>query len=125
MVTQMLRVFLNSKIHRATVTERDLNYVGSISIDADLLKAAGMLPDEKVDIYNISNGERFSTYILEALAGSGMIGLNGAAAHKVNLHDKVIIVTYNYLAEKEIPHRKSTVIVIESEDNLKYRELEK
>lgn len=121
----MLRVFLNSKIHRATVTERDLNYVGSISIDADLLKAAGMLPDERVDIYNISNGERFSTYILEAPAGSGMIGLNGAAAHKVNLHDKVIIVTYNSLAEKEIPHRKSTVIVIESDDNLVYRKLKK
>jgi aspartate 1-decarboxylase len=125
MVNRMLRVFLNSKIHRATVTERDLNYVGSISIDANLLKAAKMLPNERVDIYNISNGERFSTYILEAPAGSGTIGLNGAAAHKVNLNDKVIIVTYNYLAEKEIPHQNSSVVVVETEDNLAFRLLEK
>jgi len=125
MVNSMLRVFLNSKIHRATVTERDLNYVGSISIDANLLKVANMLPNERVDIYNITNGERFSTYILEAPAGSGTIGLNGAAAHKVNLHDKVIIVTYNYLAEKEIPHHDSTVVVVESEDNLNFHLLEK
>lgn len=120
----MLRVFLNSKIHRATVTERDLNYVGSISIDANLMHAANMLPNEKVDIYNISNGERFSTYILKAPAGSGTIGLNGAAAHKVNLGDKIIIVTYNHLAEKEIPHHKSTVVVVETEDNLAFKLLE-
>lgn len=118
---KMQRVFLHSKIHRATVTERDLNYVGSISIDSDLMKGAGILPGERVDIYNISNGERFSTYTLEAEAGSGTIGLNGAAAHKVDLGDKVIIVSYAYLNEREIEHHKAQIIIIESEDNKRFR----
>ncbi|MCF7919835.1 MAG: aspartate 1-decarboxylase [Candidatus Cloacimonetes bacterium] len=116
----MYRSFLFAKIHHATVNERDLNYVGSISIDRDILAASGLLPDEKVDIYNITNGERFSTYVLEAESGSGKIGLNGAAAHKVALGDKVIIVSYCQLAEREIPHHKSRIIVIQSEDNLKW-----
>ena len=114
----MLRSLLFAKIHRATVNERDLNYVGSISIDNDILKATGLLLNEKVDIYNITNGERFSTYILEAESGSGKIGLNGAAAHKVNLGDKVIIVSYCQLAEREIPHHKPRIIIMDSDDNL-------
>ncbi len=119
----MYRVFLNSKIHRATVTERDLNYVGSISIDADLMQAACILPGEQVDIYNITNGERFTTYTIKAPAGSGTIGLNGAAAHKVALKDKIIVVTYLYLTKEEIADHSPCVIVIESEDNLHYRKL--
>lgn len=113
----MLREMLFAKLHRATVTECDINYEGSISIDANLLKASGMLPNEKVDIYNISNGERFSTYILKAEAGSGMIGLNGAAALKASVGDKVIIVSYCTLAEKELAHHTPNIVLINSEDN--------
>jgi aspartate 1-decarboxylase len=116
----MQRIFLNSKIHRATVTEKDLNYIGSISIDQDIINAAGMLPDEQVEIYNITNGERFTTYIIQAPAGSGTIGLNGAAAHKVSLGDKVIIVTYTQLTEKEIQFHSPRILVVESCDNLKF-----
>lgn len=75
---------LLSKIHRARVTMRDLNYVGSITIDKKLLDASGMKPNEKVEVYNISNGNRFATYILEGEAGSGIIGVNGAAARLVS-----------------------------------------
>jgi len=116
----MLRTMLFAKIHQASVTERDLNYVGSISIDSDLLKATGMLVNEKVDIYNITNGERFSTYILEAEAGSGKIGLNGAAAHKVKLGDKVIIAAYCQLSERELAHHLPKIIVVNDDKNLSW-----
>lgn len=85
---------MKGKIHRAHVTEADLHYEGSISIDRDLIEAAGLLINERVDIYNIDNGARFSTYVIEAPAGSGTIGLNGAAARQVMVGDKVIIVAY-------------------------------
>lgn len=111
---------LYAKLHRATVTECDLNYEGSISIDADLLAASRMLPGEKVDIYNITNGERFTTYILEAEAGSGMIGLNGAAARKAAVNDQVIIVAYCALAENEIAHHVPRIVLIQSKDNRAY-----
>jgi aspartate 1-decarboxylase len=85
---------LKSKIHRATVTEADLNYEGSISIDELLIKAANMIPYEKVDVLNINNGKRFSTYVIKAKAGSGEIKVNGAAARMVHKGDKVIIIAY-------------------------------
>jgi aspartate 1-decarboxylase len=116
----MQRLMLLSKLHRATITERDLNYVGSISIDKDLLDASGMLVNEKVEIYNISNGNRFSTYVIEGEAGSGIIGVNGAAARKVSLGDKVIICNYARMTEEEIKQHEATVIVIEDDENLKY-----
>ena len=82
---------LKSKIHRVTVTEADLDYIGSITIDADLLAAANMIENERVDIYNITNGERFSTYAIKGEPGSGVIGINGAAAHKAHIGDLLII----------------------------------
>lgn len=85
---------LKSKIHRATVTMADLNYIGSIAIDEDLMDAANLIENEKVSIYNISNGERLSTYIIKGERGSGIISLNGAAARKVAINDLVIIVSY-------------------------------
>jgi len=85
---------LKSKIHRATVTEANLDYIGSISIDENLLDAANLIENERVYIYNITNGERFDTYIIKAERGSGTIGLNGAAARKVQKNDLVIIVSY-------------------------------
>ena len=85
---------LKSKIHRATVTEADLNYIGSITIDEDLMDAANVIENERVHIYNIDNGERFDTYIIKGERGSGVIGVNGAAARKVQKGDKLIIVSY-------------------------------
>ena len=90
----MLLTMLKAKLHRATVTEADLDYVGSISIDAALLEEAGILPNEQVDVLDITNGARLTTYAIEALAGSGTIGINGAAAHLVSPGDLVIVVAY-------------------------------
>ena len=85
---------LKSKIHRATVTMADLNYIGSIAIDEDIMDAANVIENEKVSIYNITNGERFATYVIKGERGSGIISLNGAAARKVEICDLVIIVSY-------------------------------
>lgn len=85
---------LKSKIHRVSVTRADLNYIGSITIDEDLMDAANIIENERVHIYNISNGERLSTYVIKGRRGSGEIGINGAAAHKAKKGDLVIIVSY-------------------------------
>jgi len=85
---------LKSKIHRATITQADLNYIGSIAIDEDLMDAANLIENEKVSIFNINNGERISTYIIKGERGSGTISLNGAAARRVAVGDLVIIVSY-------------------------------
>jgi aspartate 1-decarboxylase len=85
---------LKSKIHRATITEANLNYIGSIAIDEDLMDAANLIENEKVHIYNISNGERLETYVIKGLRGSGIISLNGAAARKAEVGDLVIIISY-------------------------------
>ncbi len=119
----MQRTMLLSKIHRANVTQRDLNYVGSITIDSTLLKATGMVANEKVDIYNISNSNRFSTYIIEGEAGSGIIGVNGAAARLVSIGDKVIIVNYAQMDEAEMAANKPTVIVVDDTKNLVFHEV--
>lgn len=97
----MLITVCKSKIHRATITDADLNYVGSISIDSDLIKAAGLMPYEKVQIANISNGERLETYVIEAPAGSGTIALNGAAARKGSVGDLIIIIAYGHMTKEE------------------------
>ena len=119
----MQRTMLLSKIHRANVTMRDLNYTGSITIDKNLLDVTGMKVDEKVEIYNISNGNRFATYIIEGDAGSGIIGINGAAARLVSIGDKIIIVNYCLLDEEEIKNHKAKIIVVEDDKNLVYREI--
>ena len=92
----MLRQFLNSKIHRATVTDANLNYVGSITIDEEFLELSGIMEWEKVEILNINNGERFQTYVIKGKRGSKCFCLNGAAARKAQPGDKIIIVTYPY-----------------------------
>lgn len=98
----MLRTFLRSKIHRATVTEADPDYVGSISIDEDLMDLAEMQEYEAVDVADIDNGERLTTYVLKAPRGSGVIGINGAAARKISVGHKVIIFAYCQLHSEEI-----------------------
>jgi aspartate 1-decarboxylase len=107
---------LQSKIHRATVTDANLNYVGSITIDTNLLEAAGMLIGQRVDIVNINNGERFSTYIIAGEAGKGDICLNGAAARKVHVGDKIIIIAYAQMDQKEASIYKPKLVILE-EDN--------
>ena len=112
----MILTMLKAKLHRATVTQCDLNYVGSISIDRDLLRASGILPNEQVDVLNITNGERLTTYAIEAEAGSGIIGINGAAAHKANVGDLVIVVAYAQMSPEEAERWEPTVLQI-GEDN--------
>jgi aspartate 1-decarboxylase len=108
----VLRHFLLGKIHRATVTRADLDYVGSITIDADLIEAAGFLENEKIDIYDVTNGARLSTYVIPGERGSGEIGINGAAAHLVNPGDLVILAGYGWMsAEEAATHRPRVVHV--------------
>jgi len=97
----MQRFMLKSKIHRATVTDANLDYEGSITIDENLIEAADILPYEKVDIYNVSNGERFSTYVIRGKKNSGVVCLNGAAARKVSKGDVIIIASYISMEDKE------------------------
>ncbi len=115
----MLRMMLNSKIHRATVTEADLNYVGSITIDQDLLDAVGMLPNEKVHIVNNNNGARFETYIISGERGSGVICVNGAAARLVQRGDIVIILSYAYIMNDNARDHKPTVAIMNEANKIK------
>jgi aspartate 1-decarboxylase len=97
----MLISVCKSKIHRATVTAADLNYVGSITIDSELIRLANLVPFEKVAVANINNGERFETYVIEGEANSGVIQINGAAARKAEVGDLIIIIAYGQMEQKE------------------------
>jgi aspartate 1-decarboxylase len=108
----MLLDMLIGKIHRATVTQAELDYVGSITIDATLLKAAGLLPYQKVHIVDINNGERFETYIISGPADSGMICLNGATARKVQVNDKIIIMAYAQVTPEEATALQPQVVFV-------------
>ncbi len=113
----MLRDFMIAKIHRARVTQRDPDYVGSITIDEELMLQTGILENQRVYIYNISNGHRFSTYVIKGKRGSGIIGINGAAARLASIHDKVIIVAYAMLDDVEVKNLVPQVVVVEDEEN--------
>ena len=106
-------ILLKSKIHRATVTQADLNYVGSITIDSDLLRESGIQEYEKVEIADITNGNRLETYAIAGEAGSGIICLNGAAAKLVNPGDKIIIMAYANMTTEEAKSHKPTVIFVD------------
>jgi len=121
----MLISIMKSKLHRATVTEANLNYVGSITIDKDLLEQAGIYTGEKVQIVNINNGERFETYTIDGERSSGIICLNGAAARLVQPGDKVIIVAYAMVEPKELEEFKPQVLVLDDNNkiiNIKHNE---
>ena len=115
----MQRIMMKSKLHRATVTDADLHYEGSVSIDETLLKAANIVPYEKVAIYNITNGERFSTYAITGKADTGIICLNGAAARKVSKGDLIIIVTYVNVDEAEVADWKPVCVLLDGENRIK------
>ncbi len=110
---------LYSKIHRATVTKADLNYVGSITIDKKLMKKAKLRAGQKVEIVNINNGERFATYVIEGKRNSGIICLNGAAARKAEVGDKIIIMAYALFFEKELKNFKPTILLVDKKNKIK------
>jgi len=109
----MERIFFKSKIHRATVTDANLNYEGSLSIDPELMERADILPFEKVDVVNINNGERFSTYAIKGKKGSGEICLNGGAARKGQIGDLLIIITYAHLTTEEITRHQIKAVLVD------------
>ena len=115
----MLVTLMRAKLHRATVTQADLDYEGSISIDRDLLERAGILAHEQVDVLNINSGARFTTYAIEAPRGSRTIGVNGAAARLVQKGDKVIVVTYGMLPAEEARNYAPTVVLLDEGNAIK------
>lgn len=115
----MERIFFKSKIHRAAITDANLDYEGSITIDSDLMEAAGILPFEKVDVVNINTGARFTTYTIKGKKGSGEICLNGGAARLGEIGDLVIIITYVNLKEEEISRLKPITVLVDKNNKIK------
>ena len=114
----MLRKMLRSKIHRATITECDADYVGSATIDVDLLRAADIRPNESVLVLDIDNGVRFETYVIRGEAGSGVIGINGAAARLVEPGHKVIIVCFGILTEDRLEDHVATIVLADADNQV-------
>ncbi|MBZ6227570.1 aspartate 1-decarboxylase [Streptomyces olivaceus] len=114
----MFRTIFKSKIHRATVTQADLHYVGSVTIDADLLDAADLLPGELVHIVDITNGARLETYVIEGERGSGVIGINGAAAHLVHPGDLVILISYAQVTDAEARSLEPRVVHVDGDNRI-------
>jgi aspartate 1-decarboxylase len=114
----MTITMLYSKIHRATVTDANLNYVGSITIDRDLMDAAAMRVGQKIDIVNVNNGERFSTYIIPGERGKREMCLNGAAARKVHIGDKIIVIAYATMSEEEADKHQPKVVILNDDNTI-------
>jgi aspartate 1-decarboxylase len=110
----MLRTMLKSKIHRATVTQADLHYVGSVTVDEDLMDAADLLPGEQVAIVDVTNGARLETYVIAGPRGSGVIGINGAAAHLVHPGDLVILISYGQLDDAEARRYRPAIVHVDA-----------
>jgi aspartate 1-decarboxylase len=115
----MLLKLLKGKIHRATVTEANLNYVGSITIDRNLMDAAGLVPNEAVMVADVNNGTRHTTYVIPAPPGSGVICINGAAARLVNVGDVVIIFAFAYLTPSEAKEHKAEIVIVGEGNTIK------
>lgn len=114
----MLRTMFKSKIHRATVTQADLHYVGSVTVDADLMDAADLLPGELVHIVDITNGARLETYVIEGERGSGVLGINGAAAHLVHPGDLVILISYAQVDDAEARALRPAVVHVDTDNRI-------
>ena len=114
----MERQYLNSKIHKATVTNSNIDYEGSCEIDIALMKAANIDPYEKIDIYDITNGERLSTYAIPGKPDTGIIGINGACCHKIKINDEIIICTYTMLSENERANHVPTIIYVNQSNQI-------
>ena len=115
----MQRTFLKGKIHRAVVTAADLDYEGSLGLDENLMKAADLRPFERVEVYNVTSGERFSTYLVKAEPGSGTVAIYGAAAHRARVGDRVIIAAYAALDENEIDFFMPKVVLVDEANRIK------
>jgi aspartate 1-decarboxylase len=109
---------LKAKLHSARVTHAEPDYEGSCAIDADLLRAANIHEFEQIQIYNVTNGERFTTYVIQAEKGSGVISINGAAAHKAKPRDKIIICAYCGLEQKEVAHFKPCLVYLDADNRI-------
>ncbi|MCU1659588.1 MAG: aspartate 1-decarboxylase [Pseudonocardiales bacterium] len=120
-MTGMYRTMLKSKLHRATVTQADLHYVGSITIDADLMDAADLLAGEQVAVVDVTNGARLETYVIEGERGSGIIGINGAAAHLVHPADLVIVISYAALPDAEAKAFEPRVVFVDEANRVLHR----
>ncbi|MBI3224262.1 MAG: aspartate 1-decarboxylase [Mycolicibacterium cosmeticum] len=114
----MFRTMLGGKVHRATVTQADLHYVGSITIDQELMRAADILEGERVDVVDITNGARLTTYAITGAAGSGVIGINGAAAHLINPGDLVIIMSFRTLDDRQIADHAPRVVHVDEHNRI-------
>lgn len=114
----MQRKMLKSKIHRATVTDCDLHYAGSITIDPELMTAADLLPNELVHVLDIDNGERLETYVIEGTPGSGEVQMNGAAARLVHRGDRVIVIAYGLYSEEELEDHQPRVVHVDSDNRI-------
>jgi aspartate 1-decarboxylase len=117
----MLRHFLLGKIHRATVTRADVDYMGSITLDPLLIEAAGFMENEKIDIYDVTNGSRLSTYVIPGVPGSGEVGINGAAAHMVQKGDLVIIAAYGWMTAEEAETVAPKVVFVDERNRITER----
>ena len=115
----MLRIMLKSKIHNARVTEKNVNYQGSITLSKDLIREAELFPFEQVHIYNISNGERFITYVIQDEKRPGVVGLNGAAAHKVSIGDKIIIASFSLMSDEEADFYRPEILILDKDNKIK------
>jgi aspartate 1-decarboxylase len=109
---------LKAKIHHARVTETDIDYEGSLALDENLIKAADMLPYEKVHVYNVSNGERFATYLIKAEKGSGKVGVYGAAAHRAKVGDRLIVVSYAIIDEEESDFFMPKILILDADNTI-------
>ena len=114
----MLRTMMTSKIHRATVTQADLHYVGSVTVDEDLLEAADLLPGELVHIVDVTNGARLETYTIAGERGSGVLGINGAAAHLVHPGDVVILIAYGQMETAEARSFRPSVVFVDQDNRI-------
>jgi aspartate 1-decarboxylase len=114
----MLSTYLKAKLHMGSITQAELWYDGSCAIDADLLKLSGMREFEQIDIYNVTNGERLTTYVIVAEAGSGIISMNGAAARKCQVGDRIIIASYGQLSEQEAAEHKPKLVYLNQDHSV-------
>lgn len=115
----MTREMLRAKVHRITVTERNVEYEGSLTLDVGLMEACGMVPYERIDVFDVDNASRFSTYLIEGDRGSGACEVNGAAAHLVNMGDKLIIVAYCQMDDADVQGHKPRVVLVHDDNTLR------
>src|SRR5262245_65213372 len=115
----MTREMLRAKVHRITVTERDVEYEGSLTLDRTLMDACGMVPYERVEVYDIDNGNRFATYLIEGPAGSGACCINGAAGRLVEVGHKVILATYAHVEESKVASHRPRVVLVDAQNRIR------